>query len=127
ADLQERVTEITRLNEGLEQRVAERTLELEQARAKLQATLDKQLELDRLKTQSFQNIRHELRTPLTLILAPLDSIGLEDQLTTRARRQVDVARRSAVRLLGLINQLLDLSRLEAGRMRLLLEDVDPAL
>lgn len=123
---QRRFEEILQLNATLEERVVERTHELEAARARVQGMLDKQLELDRLKTQFFQNISHELRTPLTLILAPLDSIGLEDNLSTRARQQLDVARRSASRLLSLINQLLDMSRLEAGRMRLLLDEVDPA-
>lgn len=123
---QRRFEEILQLNATLEERVAERTRELEAAHARVQGMLDKQLELDRLKTQFFQNISHELRTPLTLILAPLDSIGLDDNLSTRARQQLEVARRSASRLLSLINQLLDMSRLEAGRMRLLLDEVDPA-
>lgn len=123
---QVRFEEILELNARLEERVAERTRELEEARAKVQSALDKQVELDRLKTQFFQNISHELRTPLTLILAPLDSIGNEEGVPTRARQQVLVAQRNAERLLALINQLLDMSRLESGRSRLVLEMLDPA-
>lgn len=123
---QRRFEKILELNATLEERVVERTRELEEARAKIQVVLDKQIELDHLKTQFFQNISHELRTPLTLILAPLESVAQDETHSPRSRRLLDVAQRNAQRLLGLINQLLDMSRFEAGRMRLDLERVDPA-
>jgi putative nucleotidyltransferase with HDIG domain len=125
-DIQRRFDEIQQLNQTLEQRVADRTQELSIATAQLQTALDKQLELDRLKTRFFQNISHELRTPLTLILAPLDTMADQPGLSNDMRMQFDIMRRSAVRLLGLINSLLDLSRLEAGKLRLTLEDADVA-
>jgi len=89
----------------------------------LQSALEKLKELDRLKSQFFANISHELRTPLTLILAPLSELativsGVE------ARQQVRVIRRNAERLLGLINDLLDLSSLDAGGLRLNLAEMD---
>jgi response regulator RpfG family c-di-GMP phosphodiesterase/signal transduction histidine kinase len=131
-DLQQRFDEIQGLNLTLEQKVEDRTKELSIASARLQVALEKQVELDKLKTRFFQNISHELRTPLTLILAPLDSLSADaaapegPPVPRNVRMQLDVMRRSAIRLLNMINSLLDLSRLEAGRMRLNLEDMDPA-
>jgi response regulator RpfG family c-di-GMP phosphodiesterase/signal transduction histidine kinase len=125
-DLQSRMEEIQEFNQTLEQRVAQRTEELSLATTQLQAALEKQIELDRAKTHFFQNISHELRTPLTLILAPLDTLADTPGLSPDARMQLDVMRRSALRLLGMINSLLDLSRLESGKVRLALDEIDPA-
>src|SRR4030095_6716083 len=76
-------------------------------------------ELDRAKTAFFSNVSHEFRTPLTLILGPL-----EDELAERARslalarrRRLETAHRNALRLLKLVNTLLDFSRIEAGRVQ----------
>ena len=89
----------------------------------LQTALEKLKELDRLKSRFFANISHELRTPLTLILAPLSELGATVS-GTEAQQQVRVIRRNAERLLGLINDLLDLSRLDAGGLRLNLAEMD---
>ncbi|GAB3640062.1 hybrid sensor histidine kinase/response regulator transcription factor [Spirosoma arcticum] len=70
-------------------------------------------ELDRLKTQFFTNISHELRTPLTLILGPVEDVVTEYAHDSR----FPLIQRNARRLLSLINQLLDLSKLEAGQLR----------
>jgi len=73
------------------------------------------IELDRQKTEFFQNISHEFRTPITLIQGPLESaveIGEGLSLT-----QSVIALRNSRRLLRLVNQLLDLQRLDAGRMQ----------
>lgn len=85
---------------------AEDVTELHRAYEKLQHT-------DRLKTQFFSNVSHELRTPLTLILGPLE------RLLTRgeASRELEVAHRNAVVLLKLVNDLLDLSKLDAGKLQ----------
>jgi len=74
-------------------------------------------ELDRAKTAFFSNVSHEFRTPLTLLLGPLeDALADGDATLPPAQRtRVDVARRGAVRLLKLVNTLLDFSRIEAGR------------
>ena len=74
-------------------------------------------EVDRAKSRFFANISHEFRTPLTLILAPLDE-KLKKPLTTEEREITALMRRNAQRLLNLVNQLLDLSRLDAGKMTL---------
>ncbi|GAA0607556.1 hypothetical protein GCM10009547_06850 [Sporichthya brevicatena] len=85
-------------------------------------------ELDRAKTQFFTNISHELRTPLTLMLGPLgDALGdTVHPLASAHRDRVEVALRNAERLLGLVNTLLDFSRLEAGRVTPTLEPLDIA-
>ncbi len=76
-------------------------------------------ELDQAKTAFFANVSHEFRTPLTLLLGPLEEM-LGDPahpLPQAAREQIEVAHRNAMRLLRLVNALLDFSRVEAGRAR----------
>lgn len=76
---------------------------------------EKLLELDRQKTEFFQNISHEFRTPLTLTLGPLETAVYEGR--DLPLDQVEAALRNSRRLLRLVNQLLDLQRLDAGRMQ----------
>ena len=75
-------------------------------------------ELDRAKTTFFSNVSHEFRTPLTLLVGPLED-GLADAGTPLPpvhRERQEVAHRNALRLLRLVNTLLDFSRIEAGRI-----------
>ena len=75
-------------------------------------------EIDRAKTTFFSNVSHEFRTPLTLLVGPLED-GLADAATPLApvhRERQEVAHRNALRLLRLVNTLLDFSRIEAGRI-----------
>jgi signal transduction histidine kinase len=96
---------------------------LDAARADLQQALDQLKDLDRLKSKFFANVSHELRTPLTLILAPVEELAATT--TDPGRLQyLRVIRRNAYRLLRLIDDLLDLSRLDAGGLRLNLAEVD---
>jgi signal transduction histidine kinase/ligand-binding sensor domain-containing protein/DNA-binding response OmpR family regulator len=71
--------------------------------------------LDHLKSDFFANISHEFRTPLTLIVGHIDNV-LEEDIDTSTRQKLNMATKNANRLLSLINQLLDLSKLEAGKM-----------
>lgn len=77
-------------------------------------------EMDRLKTEFFANISHEFRTPITLTLGPLEQMlaGREGALPIELRPQISMAVRNQQRLLALVNQILDLAKLEAGRMSL---------
>jgi len=84
-------------------------------------------ELDRAKTVFFSNVSHEFRTPLTLLLGPLeDLLAAPADLPPEAVLQLDVAHRNALRLLKLVNTLLDFSRIEAGRVQASVEATDLA-
>lgn len=78
---------------------------------------DKYQELDSLKSRFFANISHEFRTPLTLLLLPLEKRELQAS-TPEEREEFGIMRRNASKLLNLVNQLLDLSRIEAGSLKL---------
>src|SRR5262249_507873 len=82
-------------------------------------------ELDRMKIKFFTNLSHEFRTPLSLILSPVDKLirGSEDP----GRRQLAITiERNARRLLHLVNQLLDLRRMEVNELKLNMSDGDIA-
>jgi PAS domain S-box-containing protein len=83
-------------------------------------------EIDRAKTAFFSNVSHEFRTPLTLMLGPLeDVLARPDEAPLAASRdQLQVTHRNSLRLLKLVNTLLDFSRLEAGRLTANYERVD---
>lgn len=104
-------------------RESEARLDLAKTSDDLQIALERLEELDRLKSKFFANISHELRTPLTLILAPVDELA-SIVTSTHELQQLRVIRRNAERLLRLINDLLDLSRLDAGGLRLNLAELD---
>ena len=83
-------------------------------------------EIDRAKTEFFSNVSHEFRTPLTLMLGPLEDALNDRVMTSRMHGRLDVAYRNSLRLLKLVNTLLDFSRLEAGRIEAVYEPVDLA-
>jgi PAS domain S-box-containing protein len=83
-------------------------------------------ELDRAKTAFFSNVSHEFRTPLTLMLGPLEDVLDSGTLPSDARDQLEVVHRNSLRLLKLVNTLLDFSRIEAGRIEAVYEPVDLA-
>ena len=75
-------------------------------------------EIDRAKTVFFSNVSHEFRTPLALLLGPLDDALAEEEAPPKVQRErLGVAHRNALRLLKLVNSLLDFSRIEAGRIK----------
>jgi PAS domain S-box-containing protein len=85
-------------------------------------------EIDRAKTAFFGNVSHEFRTPLQLILGPLEDVLPEagERLGPERHRQLLTVRRNALRLLKLVNALLDFSRLEAGRLQAVYQPTDLA-
>jgi signal transduction histidine kinase len=107
-----------------EKLVTESLREAEHQRAAdLADALRQAQEVDELKSKFFANVSHELRTPLTLILSPVDQ--LLDTLRPSAERDaLKVVRRNATRLLRMIDDLLDLARLDAGGLRLRVMQVD---
>ncbi|MFZ0456358.1 MAG: two-component regulator propeller domain-containing protein, partial [Ignavibacteriaceae bacterium] len=78
---------------------------------------DKLHEVDELKSRFFTNISHEFRTPLTLILGPVKQM-IESTKDERNKNELQVVHKNAKNLLGLVNELLDISKLESGNMKL---------
>jgi PAS domain S-box-containing protein len=105
--------------EALERRVRERTAELSAANVRLQ-------ELDRLKSQFLASMSHELRTPLNSIIGFTSLLrqGLTGPVNAEQKKQLEIIQTSASHLLTLINDLLDVSRIEAGRADLEREPFD---
>ena len=85
-------------------------------------------ELDRAKTVFFSNVSHEFRTPLTLMLGPLEETltNCSSLLPPNEREQLEMVQRNGLRLLKLVNTLLDFSRIEAGRVQASYEPTDLA-
>ena len=81
--------------------------------------------IDQTKTAFFSNVSHEFRTPLTLMLGPLrDLLARSEDRPAAEREPVELAHRNALRLLKLVNTLLDFSRIEAGRLEATYEPTD---
>ena len=96
--------------------VQDRTAALRRNEQELAAQNSKLEELNQLRSRLFANLSHEFRTPLTLILGPLRSLldGRHGTLSQSVRQQGELMHRNGQRLLRLINQVLDLARLQAG-------------
>jgi signal transduction histidine kinase/DNA-binding response OmpR family regulator len=117
---------LTRTNTNLEGIVAERTSELEEKSYLLEEQSNQVLEASRLKSQFLANMSHELRTPLNAILALSDILAqrISGDLNEEQVKQVTIINRSGGNLLRLINDILDLSKIEAGRMEVHLDVFD---
>ncbi len=80
--------------------------------------------LDAAKSRFFANVSHELRTPLTLILGPIKTLLRENQLTEKQARLLNMTNQSGKQLEQLVNEILDLQKLEAGKMELQLQPTE---
>ena len=104
-----------------------KTAEAELARKnkELERLLDQVRQLDQLKSDLFANVSHELRTPLALILGPAESmLATGANLNEVQRRSLGVIRHNAATLLKHVNDLLDLSKLDAAKMTMDYVDID---
>lgn len=101
-------------------------VELGEKKREVDVSYKKLEESDRAKTQFFANISHELRTPLTLIVSPLDGLRRHPGVTRdpKLKDTLDLMYQNCLRLLALINDLLDLVRLDKRQLELHLEPVD---
>jgi signal transduction histidine kinase/DNA-binding NarL/FixJ family response regulator/ligand-binding sensor domain-containing protein len=104
--------------------VAERTEKIRQDKQLIEEQAAQLRELDELKSQFFENVSHELRTPLTLILGPLDKVLQRNRLENRDFTLLRLMKDNAQQLHKRINELLDLSRIDAVRMTLHPEPVE---
>ncbi len=111
-----RIWQLNRRKYQLEAMVQERTEQIEEDNAIISAQATKLRELDELKSRFFANISHELRTPLTLILSPLEGVLKQSQSNASIYPRLQLMKQNGQRLLKRINELLDLSSLDASRL-----------
>lgn len=126
---------VIRLREmRLQEQARELELQVNERTQLVEAQAERLLEMDRLKSKLFQDISHEFRTPLTLVIAPLENAHRALEGSSEARthydenrllHDVDLAMESAKRLLELVGQILDLTRLEAGHLPARVHPTDP--
>ncbi len=109
--------QLKRRQDKLEEIISERTAEVVDQRNQLKQQAERLEEMDELKTRFFANISHEFRTPLTLIMGLIDKHRAR-KVSSEIEADYDVMNQNAARLLNLINQLLNLTRLEAGQLKL---------
>jgi len=112
--------EIRIREDKLNRMIRERTNELQAALSMVENQAEQLQELDIAKTHFFANTSHEFRTPLTLILGPLKQILVGDhgEVSDELREQLTLIQRNGNRLLNLINQILELSRIDAGGIQM---------
>lgn len=122
---EEQFAQLTEAKSEVDRKVEERTEEVVDANRKLATALQDMQALEQAERNFFANISHDLRTPLTLILAPLDELLADDAaLPLTIRQSMETIQRSARQLRRLIDQLLDLEKIQAGRVELSRGPVD---
>lgn len=121
--IQRREKELREINATLEKRVEERTVELANANERLTDALKEAEEANRLKSEFLATMSHELRTPLNAILGYTQIMqrGMVGEITDRQKDNLSRIFSNSEHLLTLINEILDLSKIEAGRMEIINE------
>ncbi|WP_229518873.1 ATP-binding protein [Massilia rhizosphaerae] len=117
--------EVMRLNEGLEARVQERTAQLELANSELELAIEEARNANQAKSSFLSSMSHELRTPLNAILGFAQILASKDMPTTLEQKLEFSGHilKSGRHLLTLINEILDLAKVEAGALSLSMEPV----
>ncbi|MDJ0839018.1 MAG: two-component regulator propeller domain-containing protein [Acidobacteriota bacterium] len=116
-----------RINENLDRMVSERTHDLKVRNEEIMQQQQQLRKMDQMKTRFFTNLSHEFRTPLTLMLGPVEDVLSQDGVTLeKMEKTLQTTRRHSLRLLQMINELLDVSKLEAGHMTLYARETDLA-
>ena len=120
--------EVMRLNEGLEQRVQERTVQLQSSNHELGLAKEAAEKANEAKSEFLSNMSHELRTPLNAILGFGQLLESDDLPSTPAQKKefVEHILKAGRHLLTLINEILDLAHIESGKVTLSLEPVSVA-
>ncbi|HSN77935.1 MAG TPA: two-component regulator propeller domain-containing protein, partial [Anaerolineae bacterium] len=113
-----RIRAVEAQRQRLEVQVDERTHELWQTMQELERSKDAAEAASRAKSTFLANMSHEFRTPLNAILGFTQIMARDKRLPTDHRQDIEIIHRSGEHLLGLINDVLDMSKIEAGRMRL---------
>lgn len=91
---------------------------------RLRSRIDIEQHLTDIKLRFFTDVSHELRTPLTLIASPVDEVLEHESLSDKARNHLGIVQQNTQRMLRLINQILDFRKIENGKMKLLVEQVE---
>jgi signal transduction histidine kinase/DNA-binding response OmpR family regulator/streptogramin lyase len=126
-----RTREVSKERDKLENEVKGRTRQLEDHKEEIERqkeVLEEQhkkiLQIDELKTRFFNNISHEFRTPLTLIQGSLEDLMEHARLSKREIKKLELISRNSEQLLKLVNQLLDIAKLDSGHKKLKLVNGD---
>ena len=113
----EKTIELRSINQGLEEQIEERTKYLKE-------TLVKAQRADEAKSTFLANISHEIRTPLNAIIGFSELLSYRSELDTQGKKQASIIQTSAKSLLSIINDILDISKIESGNFELSIEETD---
>ncbi len=115
--VQEKTKELVNINENLENQITQRTEHLKQ-------TLKRAQKADEAKSTFLANMSHEIRTPLNAIIGFSELLSQKEELELQSRKQAEVIHTSANSLLSIINDILDISKIESGNFDITIEESD---